>query len=442
MKNNLEAVKEVVHQLRLRDIGGIIVIDFIDMANPEESRDRRGRTSQRARTRPDEDLRGRDLAARAGRDDAPERHRRSSRDPHDRSAPCAQATGSSSRKRRTLWRSSGGSGRSRRARACRRSRSPSIPESSRCSRVPADERLQAVEAAARRRFFLVPAAPENGHVHLDHFEVLRKASSRRSSPRLPSRKGPLELKLVEVGLYDPAAGVGKVDGSEIVVAGAAKLVGKKVSVDVGRVLDGVAFATLADSRRCADADHVRGRGGEADACAEPGERFAEGPATRSRPRPKQRRRSPKPSRPSRARELTRTRRPRPPTVAPSERRRRGAAKKKRTRRGTRGGRGRKKPAAAGRRDGQPTRRDARRAPDEGPRRRIHVPSVELAVEPTSSGPRRSRSPDADAGAEATPQRTGSRSASARGGVRVEAASARSPRRTATAAEARAGDDGA
>ncbi len=34
-KNNLEAVFEVVRQLRLRDIGGIIVIDFIDMANPK-----------------------------------------------------------------------------------------------------------------------------------------------------------------------------------------------------------------------------------------------------------------------------------------------------------------------------------------------------------------------------------------------------------------------
>jgi ribonuclease G len=34
-KNNLEAVHEVVRQLRLRDIGGIIVIDFIDMANPK-----------------------------------------------------------------------------------------------------------------------------------------------------------------------------------------------------------------------------------------------------------------------------------------------------------------------------------------------------------------------------------------------------------------------
>ncbi|MBI5809936.1 MAG: ribonuclease E/G [Deltaproteobacteria bacterium] len=31
-KTNLEAVKEVVRQIRLRNIGGIIVIDFIDMA--------------------------------------------------------------------------------------------------------------------------------------------------------------------------------------------------------------------------------------------------------------------------------------------------------------------------------------------------------------------------------------------------------------------------
>lgn len=33
-KNNLEAAEEIVRQLRLRDIGGIIVIDFIDMQQP------------------------------------------------------------------------------------------------------------------------------------------------------------------------------------------------------------------------------------------------------------------------------------------------------------------------------------------------------------------------------------------------------------------------
>lgn len=39
LKTNLEAVKEIVYQLRLRNIGGIIIIDFIDMAE-EQNRER------------------------------------------------------------------------------------------------------------------------------------------------------------------------------------------------------------------------------------------------------------------------------------------------------------------------------------------------------------------------------------------------------------------
>ena len=80
-KNNLEAVKEVVRQLRLRDIGGIIVIDFIDMANPKNRASVEDALRAGARARPHEDLRRRDLAARARRDDAAERHRRPARDP-------------------------------------------------------------------------------------------------------------------------------------------------------------------------------------------------------------------------------------------------------------------------------------------------------------------------------------------------------------------------
>ncbi len=34
LENNLEATKEIAYQLRFRDIGGLIVIDFIDMASP------------------------------------------------------------------------------------------------------------------------------------------------------------------------------------------------------------------------------------------------------------------------------------------------------------------------------------------------------------------------------------------------------------------------
>ncbi len=35
LKTNLEALKEIAYQLRLRDLGGIIVVDFIDMEKPE-----------------------------------------------------------------------------------------------------------------------------------------------------------------------------------------------------------------------------------------------------------------------------------------------------------------------------------------------------------------------------------------------------------------------
>ncbi len=44
-KNNLEAAEEVAHQLRLRDIGGIIVIDFIDM----EGKDHREKVASQLR---------------------------------------------------------------------------------------------------------------------------------------------------------------------------------------------------------------------------------------------------------------------------------------------------------------------------------------------------------------------------------------------------------
>ena len=39
LRTNLESAVEIARQLRLRDVGGIIVIDFIDM-NEEESRNR------------------------------------------------------------------------------------------------------------------------------------------------------------------------------------------------------------------------------------------------------------------------------------------------------------------------------------------------------------------------------------------------------------------
>ena len=51
-----------------------------------------------------------------------------------------------------------------------------------------------------------------------------------------------QVKLVELGLHDPKAGVAKDGETPIYVADAAGMVGKRVKVRITRVLDGVAYA--------------------------------------------------------------------------------------------------------------------------------------------------------------------------------------------------------
>ena len=204
MKNNLEAVKEVVRQPRLRDIGGIIVIDFIDMANPknratveealrsELERDRTKTyvaisplglgemTRQNVTDGPREILTSRcpiQEGRRPGRRDARAGDRAKASDPRE-GVPRAGVPRRRSPARTALDRGPGGT------------------------------RLEAVEAAARRRFFLTPA--ENGHVHLDHFDVLGQGKLDALRPATSIKEGAsIELKLVEVGLHDATAESGR-----------------------------------------------------------------------------------------------------------------------------------------------------------------------------------------------------------------------------------------
>jgi predicted RNA-binding protein with TRAM domain len=233
-------------------------------------------------------------------------------------------------------------------------------------------RLEAVEAASRRRFYLVPAAA-NGHVHLDHFEVVAQGKLETVRPDAPVEEGAtIELKLVELGLHDPTTGVGKLDGGyEVVVAHASKLVGKKVKVTVGRALEGVAYASLAD-----------------DAVAAPTPITFEAEAEK----PMRASRSKKDVEPVGADELDEPDELEDADAAVEEDEAElaqgevvvadadGQPKKKRTRRGTRGGRSRKKPAAA----------TAPASADDGvdvpadesngrPAPRIHVPPSDLAA---------------------------------------------------------------
>ncbi|MGH7541729.1 MAG: hypothetical protein ACRELC_12090, partial [Gemmatimonadota bacterium] len=238
---------------------------------------------------------------------------------------------------------------------------------------PGGRRLTEIEAAARRRFFLVAAESQNGHVHLDHAEVLEQGKLEALAPSAPVEEGAtVELKLVEVGLHDPGAGVAKLDGWDIVVADAAKLVGKKLSVTIGRVLDGVAYGLPSDTAALPTPITF-----EAEA-----EKPTRAPAARKAVPATAPRRAKKPAEPV-------VDEPEPePEVAVEEVEESEAAatptdgappKKKRTRRGTRGGRGRKKPATAG--GAAPAEEEAAEtvaAPRSAPK--IHVPSVAPAAE--------------------------------------------------------------
>jgi ribonuclease G len=244
VKNNLEAVKEVVRQLRLRDIGGIVVIDFIDMANPKNRQaveDAFRSELERDRTKTyvvEISPLGLVEMTRQKVTDGP-------REVMTRKCPtCAgdgivvsDATIALQVERRLKALAVAGAGsRVQAYRVALHPRTLALVAG------PGGERLRALDEATRRRFFLVPA---EGHAHTDHFEVLAEGRRDNLAPQSPLAEGAdVELKLVEIDLHDATAAVGKVDGVAVVVADAAKLVGKKAKVRIGCVLDGQAFATL------------------------------------------------------------------------------------------------------------------------------------------------------------------------------------------------------
>ena len=347
VKNNLEAVKEVVRQLRLRDIGGIIVIDFIDMANPKN----RETVEEALRSELERD-RTKTYVVEISPLGLVEMTRQNVTDgPREiLTTRCPVCSGDGivvsdathalevERQLRTVAKGS-------RVQAFEIAVHPRL--------LPllvgrGGARLEALEAVTRRRFFLVPAA-ENGHVHLDHFEVVRQGKLETLLPSAPVGEGSeVELKLVEVGLYDPTAGVAKLDGDyEVVVAGASKLIGKKVKVSIGRTLAGVAYATLvaegpkvappitfeAEAEKPMRASRAKK---DVEAVAVIDELVeSTDPAELEEPEELEE-----------LEELEQPEEPEAVAAADVEPPADGQPKKKRTRRGTRGGRGRKKPAAA------------------------------------------------------------------------------------------------
>jgi len=246
-KNNLEAVKEVVRQLRLRDIGGIIVIDFIDMANPKN----RHAVEEALRTELERD-RTKTYVVEISPLGLVEMTRQNvtegPREILTRKCPTCGGDGvviseqtaaiDTERRLRELARGS-------RMQAFR------VELNDRIAALvtgPGASRLSEIESAAKRRFFL----EQKPNVHLDHFLVTAQGKLETVAPDGPVQEGAsVELQPVEIDLFDPKAAVAKLDGYDVVIAEAAKLVGKKVKAKVERVQPGTLYATLVAGAKAA-----------------------------------------------------------------------------------------------------------------------------------------------------------------------------------------------
>ncbi|HSC48983.1 MAG TPA: Rne/Rng family ribonuclease [Gaiellaceae bacterium] len=240
-KNNLEAVKEVVRQLRLRDIGGIIVIDFIDMANPKN----RATVEEALKTELERD-RTKTYVVEISPLGLVEMTRQNVTDgPREiLTRKCTVCGGDGV----VLSEASAAVDAERRLRALAasapRTKAFKVELEAKVASTligPAASRLQAIEEETRRRVLI--EAREGKPV--DHFEVLGKGTLESLQPEAPAHEGKtVQLKLGEVGRFDVHAGVGKLDGLTVIVADAAKQVGKTTKVRVERVVDGVAYGSL------------------------------------------------------------------------------------------------------------------------------------------------------------------------------------------------------
>jgi ribonuclease G len=239
-KNNLEAVKEVVRQLRLRDIGGIIVIDFIDMANPKN----RATVEEALRTELERDRTktyvveisplGLVEMTRQNVTDGP-------REVMTRKCPTCGGDGI------VYSEASAALDVERRLRALAtgsRSQAFKVELAAPIAAAltgPGARRLMELEAMTKRRFFLT-GKPDT---HADHFVVLGEGKLADVAPSAPVEEGAeLMVELVEVDRHDAGAAVAHVDGIDICVGDAADLVGKKLKVKIERVFDGIAYASL------------------------------------------------------------------------------------------------------------------------------------------------------------------------------------------------------
>ena len=245
-KNNLEAVKEVVRQLRLRDIGGIIVIDFIDMANPKN----RASVEEALRAELERD-RTKTYVVEISPLGLVEMTRQNVTDgPREiltRKCPTCAGDGivvsdqtmamQVERKLRAL----AAPGQSR-------SRPTGSPCTRACSRSSPAPAARGSPRSRRRRAAASSSFPPRGTSTPITSRSSPRASSTTCSRQARSTRAPTSRSSsARSGSTTRRRRRASSTGSTSSSPDAAKLVGKKATVTIGRVLEGQAFATLVDS---------------------------------------------------------------------------------------------------------------------------------------------------------------------------------------------------
>jgi ribonuclease G len=243
-KNNLEAVTEVVRQLRLRDIGGIIVIDFIDMANPKNRHHVEGALNselERDRTKTyvvEISPLGLVEMTRQNVTDGP-REILTDRCPACKGEGVVVSTESyavdAERRMRALV-------------ATSKSEAFLVELNAQVAGIligPGASRLDELEKETGRRF----AIKTRPRVAPSHFTLLEEGPAAKIDPQaFPVTPGQeLELTLQETHLHDDEDGIARLNGYVITVAGGGASVGKKVKVRIEHAGRTSAHAVLADA---------------------------------------------------------------------------------------------------------------------------------------------------------------------------------------------------
>src|SRR4051794_19617588 len=272
---NLEAAEEVVNQLRLRDIGGIIVIDFIDMARARN----RDAVLKTLRKTLDED-RTKTFTAEISKLGLVEMTRQNVTEGVREiiSRPCPTCDGDGvikseetiaiefERRLRVLAK-----------KAPKKHEAFLVQMNPRVSQVftgNAKRVLHALEAQTGRRFHFTGTEG----LPLDHFDIVMEGSRDEVQERaVPFREGDEVLvHIVEPHMYDVDDAVAKIDGYIISVSGGGRFVGAKRLVRIEQAGRTSATATLLDSDQPAPAEDA-----EADPTEDDG---VESSATRRRGR--------------------------------------------------------------------------------------------------------------------------------------------------------------